>query len=102
LNQLRHAAVERDAEPYVGSAPAAAPRPDAGVVEEEMDAALRRAVADLPERCREVFELSRVHGLRYAEIAQTLGVSVKTVEAQMGKALRQLRDRLAPWLPDGP
>ena len=71
----------------------------ASLVEEEIDAALNEAVNGLPERCREVFELSRVHGLRYAEIAATLGISIKTVEAQMGKALRILRERLAPWLP---
>ena len=70
-------------------------------VSEEIDAALKQAVGALPERCREVFELSRVHGLRYAEIASTLGISVKGVEAQMGRALRELRRRLAPWLPGG-
>ena len=59
--------------------------------------AVQRAVQSLPDRCREVFELSRVHGLKYAEIARTLGISVKTVEAQMGKALRILRERLAIW-----
>jgi RNA polymerase sigma-70 factor (ECF subfamily) len=48
-----------------------------------------------------VFELSRVQGLKYGEIAQLLGVSVKAVEAHMGKALRVLRRRLAPWLPKG-
>ena len=68
------------------------------LVDEEMDVAVRQAVAELPERCREVFELSRVRGLRYAEIATALEISVKTVEAQMGKALRLLRERLAPWL----
>jgi RNA polymerase sigma-70 factor (ECF subfamily) len=66
-----------------------------------MEEAVRLAIAGLTPRCREVYELSRVHGLRYAEIAATLGVSVKAVEAQMGKALKALRARLAPWLPDG-
>jgi len=72
------------------------------LVQEEIDAALAEAMNTLPPRCREVFELSRVHGLRYAEIATTLGLSVKTVEAQMGKALRILRERLAVWLPSSP
>ena len=64
----------------------------------ELDAAVKQAIAELTPRCREVFELSRVHGLRYSEIADQLGVSVKAVEAQMGKALKTLRVRLAPWL----
>ena len=101
LNHLRHGAIERRAEPEL-----AADRAEGGaaahaaLVEEEIEVAVKRAVAGLPDRCREVFELSRVHGLRYAEIATTLGISVKTVEAQMGKALRILRQRLAQWLPE--
>ena len=71
------------------------------LAEEEIEAAVRAAVASLPERCREVFELSRGQGLKYAEIAGAMGISVKTVEAQMGKALRTLRERLAAWLPGG-
>lgn len=101
LNHLRHERVERRGEAFLAgesSAPAAAP---AHLAEEEIDGALREAVGSLPERCREVFELSRVQGLRYAEIAEVMGISVKTVEAQMGKALRVLRERLAPWLPSG-
>lgn len=101
LNHLRHLKVERrDAVLVAGAASSDAPAP-ALLVADEMDAAVQRAVAELTPRCREVFELSRVHGLRYAEIAEMLGVSVKAVEAQMGKALRTLRERLAPWLPDG-
>jgi len=99
LNHLRHAAIERRAEPDLSAVEVPdAPAPNE-LIGEEIDVALRTAIATLPPRCREVFELSRVHGLRYAEIATTLAISVKTVEAQMGKALRMLREQLAPWLP---
>jgi len=101
LNHLRHGAIEKRAEPELAANRAeSGSSAHAALVEEEIEVAVKRAVADLPARCREVFELSRVHGLRYAEIATTLGISVKTVEAQMGKALRLLRERLAQWLPD--
>lgn len=101
LNHLRHQRVERRLAPYAAAPAAQEPAAPAQLAEAEIDAAVRAAVASLPARCREVFELSRGEGLRYAEIAQVLGISVKTVEAQMGKALRVLRDRLAPWLPAG-
>jgi RNA polymerase sigma-70 factor (ECF subfamily) len=60
---------------------------------------MKAAVRGLPDDVRETFQMSRVDGLTYAEIARTLGVSVKTVEARMGRALRTLRERLAAWLP---
>jgi RNA polymerase sigma-70 factor (ECF subfamily) len=101
LNHLRHARVARRGEPHLMAQPSPYPAAEARLAEAEIEVALREAVESLPPRCREVFELSRVHGLRYAEIAQTLGVSVKAVEAQMGKALRTLRERMAPWLPKG-
>lgn len=101
LNHLRHSRVEREGQPHAAGPIAEPARAPSTLIEEEIDVALREAIDDLPERCREVFELSRVHGLRYAEIAATLGISVKTVEAQMGKALRMLRERLAAWLPGG-
>ena len=100
LNHLRHLKIEQRSEPDVRGESSSTPQADVGVVEEELDVAVQRAVQSLPDRCREVFELSRVHGLKYAEIAKTLGISVKTVEAQMGKALRTLRDRLSHWLPN--
>lgn len=100
LNHLRHARVQRRAEPYLIEESTPPTATDRKAVQAEIDAALREAVASLPERCREVFELSRMAGLRYAEIAETMGISIKTVEAQMGKALRILRERLAAWLPD--
>jgi RNA polymerase sigma-70 factor (ECF subfamily) len=86
----RHAAAPAD-EP-------AAADVDAEIREDEVRDAVRRAVAALPERCRLIFTLSRENGMTYAEIAGTLGLSVKTVETQMGRALRSLRSRLAPHI----
>jgi RNA polymerase sigma-70 factor (ECF subfamily) len=79
----------------------AAPPADEDLGLQELEAALRAAVLTLPPRCREIFELSRFQTLSYAQIAEVLDISVKTVEAQMGRALRILRERLAPWLPAG-
>ena len=56
------------------------------------------AIAELPERRRLVFILSRHQHLSYSEIAAALGVSVKTVETQLWRALKTLRCRLAPFL----
>jgi RNA polymerase sigma-70 factor (ECF subfamily) len=100
LNHLRHRRIEERSEPELRVESAPESPPDAGLGEQELEVAIHAAVRALPDRCREVFELSRVHGLRYAEIATALGISVKTVEAQMGKALRLLRERLAAWLPE--
>ena len=98
LNHLRHLKIEERSEPEIQRESLSTPHADADIAQEELSVAVQTAVQSLPDRCREVFELSRVHGLKYAEIASQLGISVKTVEAQMGKALRTLRDRLAPWL----
>jgi RNA polymerase sigma-70 factor (ECF subfamily) len=101
LNHLRHLRVEQRGAPYAAGPTEAAPLGASAVVEDELGTALAAAVAELPARCREVFELSRVQGLSYAEIAGVLAISTKTVENQMGKALRVLRGRLAAWLPGG-
>ena len=69
------------------------------LISEELNGRINAAIAQLPEQCRRVFELSRFEGLKYAEIAVQLGISVKTVENQMGKALRRMRDELHEYLP---
>ncbi|SFP94173.1 RNA polymerase sigma-70 factor [Hymenobacter arizonensis] len=61
---------------------------------QELTEAIGQAVDELPEKCRLIFRLSRNAELSYQEIATQLGLSVKTVEAQMGIALRKLRTRL--------
>ena len=55
---------------------------------------LREAIDLLPEKCREVFVLSRIGELKYKEIADVLEISVKTVENQLGKALKLIREFL--------
>ncbi|MEB2785653.1 RNA polymerase sigma-70 factor [Algoriphagus persicinus] len=57
------------------------------------------ALEKLPEKCRMVFNLSRFEELKYQEIANRLDLSIKTVEAHMGKALKTLRVELAEFLP---
>jgi RNA polymerase sigma-70 factor (ECF subfamily) len=69
------------------------------VLHGELEKRLRKAMNELPEQCRIIFQLSRFEELRYREIAGQLGISVKTVENQMGKALKILRTRLADFLP---
>lgn len=100
LNRLRHLKVENREEFDTDTLPASS-NADADASESEIEAALREAVASLPPRCRVVFEMNRVQGLKYAEVADALGISVKAVEAHMARALRTLRERLAPWLPKG-
>ena len=68
---------------------------EAKVQAEELEKKINESLLALPEACREVFILSRQEGLSYKEIAETLGISIKTVENQMGKALRIFRERLS-------
>lgn len=65
----------------------------------ELESLFNQSLDKLPERCREVFELSRLHGLKNREIAEKLSLSEKTVENQMTKALRVLREELKDYLP---
>ncbi|MFC6999474.1 RNA polymerase sigma-70 factor [Rufibacter roseus] len=60
----------------------------------EMEERVHQALEQLPPQCRIIFEMSRFEELTYKEIAETLNLSPKTVENQMGKALRILRERL--------
>jgi RNA polymerase sigma-70 factor (ECF subfamily) len=101
LNVLRHQRVREKAAPAISELSGRAAGADEASVHGELEAALHGALAELPARCREVFELSRTHGLRNAEIAERLGISVKAVEAHVGRALRTMRERLRPWLPPG-
>lgn len=65
----------------------------------ELDQKIQQAVEQLPEQCAKIFKMSRFEQLRYQEIADKMGLSVKTVENQMGKALKIIRGELSEYLP---
>jgi len=65
----------------------------------ELKEKIQKVIQALPKQCAAVFRLSRNEQLTYAEIAQTLGISIKTVENQMGKALRILKSNLTEYIP---
>jgi RNA polymerase sigma-70 factor, ECF subfamily len=60
----------------------------------ELQAKIATILEKLPERCGKIFYMSRFEGLKYAEIAEKLSVSIKTVESNMGKALKEFRKEL--------
>ncbi len=60
----------------------------------EFEEELQRVIAAIPEGSREVFLMNRLEDLKYREIAERLGISVKAVEKRMSKALQILRDKL--------
>jgi RNA polymerase sigma-70 factor (ECF subfamily) len=101
LNHVRHQRIVARQVATAGLEARESPGTDAEMLGVELEQVVREAIAALPERCKEVFELSRVHGMRYVEIASVLEISVKTVEKRMGQALSELRERLAPWLEEG-
>ncbi|HOY32403.1 MAG TPA: RNA polymerase sigma-70 factor [Bacteroidales bacterium] len=68
------------------------------VVADEISRAIDTAVAELPEKCREIFIMNRFGQMKYQEIANKLQISIKTVEAQMSKALQHMRIRLHDFI----
>ncbi len=70
---------------------------DAYFLEVDLRNDIEKSIAALPEKRREIFRLSREEGLKYREIAEKLGISIKTVETQMGLAIKYLRERLRKY-----
>jgi len=78
--------------------PALAAASDSAAITNDLAAVVARVVRDMPPRCREVFTMLRYQHLSYAEVAQLLSISPKTVEIHVSRALTILRTELAPWL----
>jgi RNA polymerase sigma-70 factor (ECF subfamily) len=65
----------------------------------ELEKKISETIESLPPQCATIFKLSRYEGLKYQEIADQMQLSIKTVENQMGKALKILREQLVNYLP---
>jgi RNA polymerase sigma-70 factor (family 1) len=102
IDYARHAAVEQRwrSETAESGAPflSSVAQPNEEVELSDLQAAIVRGIARLPQRCQQAFLLHRDHGLTYDEIAAIMQTSPKTVKAQIGRALQSLRHYLAPFL----
>lgn len=100
LNYLKHQKVKAAYQQYSATMGEAATGGAAQKIQlSELQHHLNKALNELPEQCRTIFQMSRYEELKYQEIADRLGLSVKTIENQMGKALRLLREKLRDFLP---
>lgn len=98
LNHIRHNRIKEDYAKNIIPEQDELYSPDTGAQTALLER-IEKEIESLPEKRREIFTLSRRDGLKYREIAEKLNVSVKTVETQMGLALKYLREKLKDCLP---
>ena len=99
LNYLKHQKVRSNHQLHVAySMKNEVEHPAKKIITGELEKKIHTALNELPEQCRTIFHMSRFDELKYREIADKLGISVKTVENQMGKALKLLREKLVDFL----
>jgi RNA polymerase sigma-70 factor (ECF subfamily) len=95
LHHIEHIkVVERHAEEVSYDQPQVQESPSDILNYKELQEKVARILERLPERCGKIFTMNRFEGLKYTEIAEKLSVSVKTVEANMGRALKEFRREL--------
>ncbi|MEM9719676.1 MAG: RNA polymerase sigma-70 factor [Bacteroidota bacterium] len=78
-------------------APETPETPETQLSDKELGNLIQETIDGLPEKCKLVFQLCRVEGLSHKEIAEKLGISTKTIENQMTKALKVLRKAIAQY-----
>lgn len=100
LNRIKHLKVREEYQQYaVNFYDASYESVGQTVIKNELETKIEEAIRKLPEQCRLIFRMSRFEELKYHEIAEQLELSPKTVENQIGKALKILRVELAEYLP---
>ena len=98
LDELRHRKTVKDHETYVSHSRWTDMNTEDYVLYSNLKSHLDEALIKLPEVCREAFAMNRFEGLKYKEISEKLGVSERTVEVRIGKAIGLLRIYLKDFL----
>jgi RNA polymerase sigma-70 factor (ECF subfamily) len=99
LNQIKHLKIKEEYKAYnQREINQNAYYIDKEIEASELELKINASIASLPEKRKKIFMLSRYEGLKYKEIAEKLNISVKTVEHQMGSAIKQLRHDLAEYM----
>lgn len=98
LDYIKHRKVVQNWEQVSRALPPEIQEDDDQLTASQLAAVIDKEVERLPEKQRMIFVMSRQQGLTYNEIADILGLSVKTIETQMGRALKKLRITLKDYL----
>jgi RNA polymerase sigma-70 factor, ECF subfamily len=103
LHYLGHLAVRKNyAEQVFNESQDIMPaQPQTDVEMKDLGKVINATLQQMPERCSRIFRMNRFEGKKYREIAEILSVSVKTVEADMGKALQMFRKSLKDYTGEG-
>lgn len=99
LNRIQHEKIKLRYAHRVATEAQQEVNPDQYFMEVDLLQRIEKSIDSLPPKRREIFRLSREQGMKYKEIAETMNISVKTVEAQMGLALKSLREDLKDYDP---
>ncbi len=100
LNHLKHLKIKNSFQlQYSGNMESSNQDASNQMMAAELENDIQKAISELPPQCRTIFQMSRFEQLKYQQIADQLNISIKTVENQMGKALKVLRSKLVEYLP---
>jgi len=94
LNQIQHEKIKKQYATAILESSQQEINTEQYYIEVDLVKRIEKSIDSLPPKRKEIFRLSREQGMKYKEIAETLQISVKTVEAQMGLALKHLREEL--------
>jgi len=97
LNYIKHQKIRHEYQSEIMSTTSESDFSSNYFMEIDLIEKIDKSIASLPDRRREIFLLSREQGLKYREIADQLDISIKTVETQMGQALKDLREKLKEY-----